>query len=84
MQGDGQLMKAVENELNKSIKRHLESGKLFLHRNRAQHSKYFPVCSHDGGSPTMDQYSIQRGVDTPSRFMLMKAEISAGLMGLLF
>ena len=25
-QGDGQLMKAVENELNKSIKRHLESG----------------------------------------------------------
>lgn len=24
--GDGQLMKAVENELNKSIKRHLESG----------------------------------------------------------
>lgn len=29
-QGDGQLMKAVENELNKSIKRHLESGELFL------------------------------------------------------
>lgn len=29
-QGDGQLMKAAENELNKSIKRHLESGELFL------------------------------------------------------
>lgn len=30
VQGDGQLMKAVENELNKSIKRHLENGELFL------------------------------------------------------
>jgi len=33
IQGDGHLMKAVENELNKSIKRHLESGESFLSDN---------------------------------------------------
>ena len=35
LQGDGQLMKAVENELNKSIKRHLESGEFPVKSNFA-------------------------------------------------
>ena len=37
-----------------------------------------------GGSPAMDWHPIQGEVEiTPSRFMLQKPEISAGLKGLL-
>ena len=43
--------------------------------------------SNAGGNPAMDWHPIQgeEGGDrnTPSRFMLQKPEISAGLMGLL-
>ena len=44
------------------------------------------TCENARGNPAMDQHPIQGGGggrNTPSRFMLQKPEISAGLVGLL-